>query len=61
MPTVFAIVGQHEDDPDRLLLLGDDGQHYQLRLSDGITTPVAPAEEPWRLDPAPMPVDEIIG
>jgi len=27
MTNVFAVVGQHRDVPDRLLLLGEDGHH----------------------------------
>jgi hypothetical protein len=61
MTTVFAIVGQHEEDPNRLLLVGDDGQHYQYQLPDGTTTPVVADEEPWQIDALPVPVEELIG
>jgi hypothetical protein len=27
-PAVLAVVGEHRADPDRLLLLGDDGTYY---------------------------------
>ncbi len=61
MPTtVFAVVGEHRDDPDHLLVLGADGQHYDLHLPDGVTLPVDPDEE-WRLDPSPLEMDEIGG
>lgn len=61
MPTtVFAVVGEHRDDPDHLLVLGADGQHYDLHLPDGATLPVDPDEE-WRLDPSPLEMDEIGG
>ena len=49
MSTVFAVVGQHREDPDRLLLLGEDGQHYDLRLPDGPTVPIEP-DEFWTMD-----------
>ena len=49
--TVFAVVGEHRDDPDRLLLRGDDGRYYGHRLPDGPTTPVEP-DERWALDEA---------
>jgi len=48
---VFAVVGQHRDDPSRLLLLGEDGRYYayaadhrpvQIALSDA-----------WYLDGGP--------
>ena len=59
MPTVFAVVGEHRDDPDRLLLLGADGQHYALRLQDGAATPVEPDED-WRVDPQRPETDEVV-
>ncbi|MEA2513134.1 MAG: hypothetical protein QOF01_2709 [Thermomicrobiales bacterium] len=59
MTTVFAVVGEHHDDPDRLLLLGADGQHYQFLLQEGTTTPVVP-DETWVIDPNPPPPDEVV-
>ncbi len=61
MPTtVFAVVGEHRDDPDHLLVLGADGQHYDLHLPDGVTLPVEPDEE-WRVDPSHPDTDEVAG
>lgn len=60
MPTVFAVVGENRDDPDRLLLLGDDGRHYQYELPAGTTTPVVPDEQ-WLIDPNPPGVEELVG
>jgi hypothetical protein len=50
VPPVLAVVGEHLDDPDRLLLLGEDGRHYQYQLSDGTTIPVEP-DDAWVIDP----------
>lgn len=47
--TVFAVVGEHEENPDRLLLLGDDGRYYQYDLSTEATAPVEP-EVGWVVD-----------
>jgi len=47
--TIFAVVGEHRDDPNRLLLLGADGQHYAHELPDGPTTPVEPDVD-WTVD-----------
>jgi hypothetical protein len=58
MTTVFAVVGEHHDDPDRLLLLGSDGQYYQYQLPDETTLPVVP-DETWVMDPNPPPIDEL--
>lgn len=51
MTNVLAVVGERRDDPDHLLLLGDDGHYYDLRLTDGATIPTAPSEE-WIIDVA---------
>ena len=57
MSTVFAVVGQHSEDPDRLLLLGEDEQHYDLRLPDGPTLPIEP-DEFWTVDDGVPVFDE---
>lgn len=48
MINVFAVVGQHRDDPRRLLLLGQDGRYYAYDAA-GRTTPVRLGPE-WELD-----------
>jgi len=55
MPNILAAVGEHRHDPDHLLLLGEDGLYYDLRLTDGATLPLPPTQDPgdeWLLDPA---------
>lgn len=52
MINVFAVVGEHRDDPTRFLLLGADGQHYDQTLPDGTPTPIEPDDETWAVDPA---------
>ena len=59
MATVFAVVGERREDPNRLLLLGADGQHDDLALPDGTTAPVEP-DEAWVVDEDP-PAAEIAG
>jgi hypothetical protein len=49
MAIIFSVVGHHQHDPDRLLLLGDDGMHYQYDLPHDSTTPVEPDDE-WDVD-----------
>ncbi len=46
---VFAVVGEHRDDPSRLLVLGDDGQYYDYALTTGHAAPVEP-DQSWRTD-----------
>ena len=60
MTTVFAVVGEHRDDPARLLLLGDDGLHYDLRLPDGPAVPVDP-DESWTVDSSAPAIEEVAG
>jgi hypothetical protein len=51
IPPVFNVVGENRDDPDCLLLLGDDGQHYRYHLLDGTTAP-AELDDHWVIDGA---------
>jgi len=60
MTNVFAAIGQHRDDPDRLLLLGADGAHYAQALPDGDPEPVEP-DESWQVDAFVPQPDEIAG
>jgi hypothetical protein len=60
MTTVFAFVGEHREDPDRLLLLGADGQLYEHLLPDGPMTPIEPDDQWTRDVPAPEP-DDLLG
>ena len=60
MTTVFAVVGEHREDPDRLPLLGSDGLHYDHRLPDGPTRPVEPDGD-WVVDAITPPAEEIAG
>ena len=56
---VYAVVGEHRDDPDRLLLLGADGQHYAYALPDGPTTPVEP-DETWTVDDGVVELGDLL-
>ena len=58
MTTIFAVVGERIDDPDRLLLLGSDGQYYQFVMPEEITMPVVP-DETWVIDPNPTPIEDL--
>ena len=59
MTTVYSIIGEHSDDPARLLALGADGQHYALVLSQGTLTPVD-VDDSWSLDPEAPDREDIL-
>jgi hypothetical protein len=48
-PTELIVVGEHRDDPHRLLLLGSDANYYEYSISDGNTMPVSPNGE-WNIE-----------
>lgn len=48
MTNVFAVVGEHRREPERLLLLGEDGRYYAYR-ADGAPMQVEPGAA-WNLD-----------
>ena len=49
MTNVFAVVGEHREEPSRLLLLGDDGHFYAYATNEAEPTQVEPTEE-WEID-----------
>jgi len=58
--TVYSVVGEHRDDPARLLALGSDGQHYVLTLPSSAAFPVEPGDD-WELDATrPDPEDMLL-
>lgn len=46
---VFSVVGQHRDDPSRILLMGDDGRFYQFDSLETEPIPVEPDGE-WVIE-----------
>ena len=51
MTNVFAVVGESRAEPDRLLLLGDDGRYYAYATDAAAPTEVEPTGE-WAIDAA---------
>lgn len=51
MTNVFAVVGERRDDPDHLLVLGDDGAYYDYTLTTGQAEPTEPGDA-WNTDEA---------
>jgi len=58
MTNIFVLVGEHRDNPLRLLLLGTDGRYYEQALPAGRPTP-ADLGDAWVVDPNAPPVEEI--
>jgi hypothetical protein len=50
-PNELAVVGEHKEDPEQLLLLGADGHYYAYTLADGNPTPVE-LDEHWEVEAA---------
>ena len=49
MTNLYAVVGEHHDDPNHVLILGEDGQYYDWDLTSEQTRPVEPGDD-WHLD-----------
>ena len=58
MNTCYSVIGEHQADPDRLLLLGDDGLFYEFHLPDGPTLPTEPNASEWAVDSARPATDD---
>lgn len=50
MTNEFSVIGEHIEDERHLLVLGNDGQHYDYSLERDEVSPVVP-DEHWRVDP----------
>lgn len=48
-PLDYEVIGEHLIDPLRLLVLGEDGLLYALRLTDGHTEPTE-MQDSWLVD-----------
>jgi hypothetical protein len=48
-PYNYEVIGEHLSDPDRLLVVGDDGRYYALHLITGLTSSAEFADE-WIID-----------
>ena len=44
-PVELAVVGEHKDDPEELLLLGKDGNYYAYSTATEAILPVEPDEQ----------------
>ncbi len=49
MTNVFEVVGEHREEPTRLLMRGDDGLYYAFAATENHLTTVEPTDE-WELD-----------
>ncbi len=59
MTNIFAVVGEHRDDPDRLLVIGEDGNAYDYKVPTGQFMPTEPQEEDWHVDTEEPDLEEI--
>jgi hypothetical protein len=50
MTNVFAVVGEHRDQPTRLLLIGDDGQFYSYASDAGSRLSAVEPTDDWSID-----------
>jgi hypothetical protein len=48
-PTELAVVGEHKDNPETLLLLGEDGNHYAFSIATEQFSQVDP-DDTWDVE-----------
>jgi hypothetical protein len=48
-PNDLVVVGEHREDPHRLLLLGSDANYYEYSIPNGHTVQVTPDGE-WKIE-----------
>jgi len=59
MTNIFAVVGEHRRDPDRLLVIGQDGNTYDYRVPTGQFVPAEPREDDWEVDTTESSLEQI--
>ncbi len=59
MPNIFAVVGEHREKPDHLLVLGEDGGYYDYVLATGQTLPVEP-DQSWATDTTAPELEQVL-
>lgn len=60
MTNIFAVVGEHRDNPDHLLVLGDDGSYYDYTVTTGQTALTEP-DLSWTTDADIPELEEVLG
>ncbi|MDQ2683770.1 MAG: hypothetical protein M3Y37_09615 [Chloroflexota bacterium] len=50
-PVELTVVGEHADDPDQLLLLGEDGNYYAFSMATDHLQQIELTER-WEVQPA---------
>jgi hypothetical protein len=60
MTNSFIVIGERRDDPDHLLVLGDDGAFYDYVVETGQALPVEP-DATWLTDGSLPEVEESFG
>ena len=48
-PTDAAVIGERKDDPDQLLLLGENGAYYAYSIPTDSIAPIEP-DESWAVE-----------
>ena len=48
-PTDAAVIGERKDDPDQLLLLGENGSYYAYSIPTDTVAPIEP-DENWKME-----------
>jgi hypothetical protein len=58
MTNEYNVIGEHKDNDRHLLVVGDDGRHYDYSLDSDAVSPVDP-DERWQVDEEPPDAPEI--
>jgi len=60
MTNIFAVVCEHRHDPDRLLVIGQDGNAYDYRVPSGQFIQAEPREVDWQVDTTEASLEQIL-
>ena len=60
MTNIFAVVGEHRVDPDRLLVVGQDGNTYDYNVPADQLLPTEPSDEDWQVDTTETELEDLL-
>jgi len=60
MTNIFAVVGEHRVDPDRLLVVGQDGNTYDYNVPADQLLPTELSDEDWQVDTTETELEDLL-
>lgn len=60
MTNEYNVIGEHKENEEHLLVVGDDGRHYDYSLANERIEPVQQVDDQWTIDEPHEGEDDIL-